>query len=189
MQEKLYSSDLASMADRSRTFKRNMDSALRGRGRKGGPCHEHLGGNRVGPGCFRPTASPVSALASELLQCHRDPGVDGGDNIAEEGLVAIHSHAVPIINHFASAFQTQAQLLSLWKWNDVTQSCPTLCNRMDCSLPGSSVYGIFQARILEWVAISFSRGSSRPRDRTWISLIAGRRFTIWATREAPKAVY
>ena len=44
------------------------------------------------------------------------------------------------------------------------QSCPTLCDPMDCSPPGSSVYGILQARILEWVAISFSRGFSRPRD-------------------------
>ena len=54
---------------------------------------------------------------------------------------------------------------------------------MDCSLPCSSTHGIFQARVLEWVAISFSRGSSRPRDRTWVSHIVGRRFTIWATRE------
>ena len=46
----------------------------------------------------------------------------------------------------------------------VTQSCPTLCDPMDCSLPGSSVPGILQARILEWVAIPFSRGSSQPRD-------------------------
>ena len=54
----------------------------------------------------------------------------------------------------------------------VAQSCPTLSNSMDCSLPGSSVHGIFQARILEWVAISFSRGSSQPRDQTWVSCIA-----------------
>ena len=60
----------------------------------------------------------------------------------------------------------------------VAQSCLTLCNPMDCSLPGSSVHGIFQARILEWVVISFSRGSSRPRDRTRVSLIVGRRFTL-----------
>ena len=46
------------------------------------------------------------------------------------------------------------------------QSCPTFCDPMDCSPLGSSVYGILQARILEWVAISFSRGSSQPRDRT-----------------------
>ena len=55
---------------------------------------------------------------------------------------------------------------------------------MDCSLPGFSVHGILQARILEWVTISFSRGSSRPRDRTRVSHIGGRRFNLWATREA-----
>ena len=58
------------------------------------------------------------------------------------------------------------------------QLCPTLCDPMDCSPPGSSVRGIFQARVLEWVAISFSRGSSRPRDLTWVFHIVGRRFTI-----------
>ena len=60
-----------------------------------------------------------------------------------------------------------------------------LCSSMDCSLPGSSVHGISQARILGWVAIPFSRGSSRPRDQIRVSWIAGRFFTIWATREAP----
>ena len=65
----------------------------------------------------------------------------------------------------------------------VVQSCPTLCDPMDCSLLGSSIHGIFQARILEWVAVSFSRGSSRPRDWTRVSRIVGRRFTIWATKE------
>ena len=54
---------------------------------------------------------------------------------------------------------------------------------MDCSLPVSSVHGIFQARILEWVAISFSRGSSWPRDWTGVSHIVGRCFTVWATRD------
>ena len=53
------------------------------------------------------------------------------------------------------------------KESEVTQSCPTLCDPVDCSPPGSSIHGILQARILEWVAISFSRGCSRPRDRTW----------------------
>ena len=66
---------------------------------------------------------------------------------------------------------------------EVTQSCPTLCNPMDCSLLGSSVHRIFQARVLEWIAISFSRGSSQPRDWTWVSCIVDRRFTVWATRE------
>ena len=69
------------------------------------------------------------------------------------------------------------------KKSKVTQSCPTLCDPMGYGLPGSSVHGIFQARILEWVAISFSRGSSWPRDRTQVSCIAGRCFTLWATRE------
>ena len=55
---------------------------------------------------------------------------------------------------------------------------------MDCSPPGSFLHGILQARILEWVAIPFSRGSSRSRDQSWISCIAGRFFTVWATREA-----
>ena len=55
----------------------------------------------------------------------------------------------------------------------VAQSCPTLCNPMNCSPPGSFVYGIFQARILEWFAVSFSRGSSPRRDQTQVSCTAG----------------
>ena len=66
----------------------------------------------------------------------------------------------------------------------VTQLCLTLCNPTDCSLPDSSVHGILQARILEWVAISFLRGSYQLRDRTQVSCIAGRFFTIWATSKA-----
>ena len=58
------------------------------------------------------------------------------------------------------------------------QSCPTLCDPMDYSVPGSSLHGSLQARILEWVTMSFSRGSSRPRDRTQVSLIAGRCFNL-----------
>ena len=70
-----------------------------------------------------------------------------------------------------------------WKWKSL--SCVRLCDPMDCSLPGFSIYGIFQARILEWVALSFARGSSWPRDQTRVSHISGRCFTIWATREVP----
>ena len=58
----------------------------------------------------------------------------------------------------------------------------------DCNLPGASVHGILQAWILEWVAISFSRGSSCPRDWTLVSRIVGRRLTIWATREVPYVI-
>ena len=69
----------------------------------------------------------------------------------------------------------------------VVQLCLTLYNPLGCIPPGSSVHRIFQARILEWVAFSSSRGSSHPRDRTcisWVSCIAGRFFTCWAIREA-----
>ena len=71
------------------------------------------------------------------------------------------------------------------KWSEVkvAQLCPNLCDSVNCSLPGSSVHGILQARLLDWVAILFSSGSSQPRDRTQVSHIAGRFFTIWATRE------
>ena len=69
----------------------------------------------------------------------------------------------------------------------VTQPWLTLYDPMDCSPPGSSVQGISQARILEWVAIFFSRGSSWPRDRTQVSWIAGGFFNIWTTRGSPTA--
>ena len=60
----------------------------------------------------------------------------------------------------------------------ITQLCSALCDPMDCSPPGPSVLGILQARILEWVAIPFSRGSSRPTDQTWLSSIAGRFYCL-----------
>ena len=66
---------------------------------------------------------------------------------------------------------------------EIAQSCLTLCDPMACNLLGSSVHGILQARVLESVVISFSRGSSQPRDWTQVYYIAGRHFTIWAIRE------
>ena len=71
----------------------------------------------------------------------------------------------------------------------VAQSCPTLCDPLDCSPPGSYLHGILQARILKWVPISSARGSSQPRDWTQVSCIAGRLFTVWATREAQSQSY
>ena len=62
------------------------------------------------------------------------------------------------------------------KESEVAQSCPTLCDPMDCSLPGSSAHGIFKARVLEWGVVSFSRGSSQPRDQTQVSRVVGRCF-------------
>ena len=70
--------------------------------------------------------------------------------------------------------------LNVW----MPQSCLTLCNPMDCGPPGSSAHEILQARILEWVAMPFSRGSSQFRDQTWVSYIAGRFFTVWVITEA-----
>ena len=76
----------------------------------------------------------------------------------------------------------------------VAQSCPTLCNPKDCSPPGSSVHGIPQAGILEWVAMPFSRGSSWPRDQTRVSCTAGRFFYhlshqgIWLLTEKKEAL-
>ena len=80
---------------------------------------------------------------------------------------------------------------SVWHlWSEVkvlvAQSCLTFCDPMDYSLPGSPVQGILQARILEWVAFLFSRGSSQPRDQTQVSRIVGGFFTSWATSPCRK---
>ena len=81
-------------------------------------------------------------------------------------------------HHFFFAFYIVIVLL-------VAQSCPTLWDPLDCNPPGSSVHGVLQARTLEWVAISSSRGPSQPRGQTQVSYSADRVFTIWSTREAP----
>ena len=85
-------------------------------------------------------------------------------------------------SEFLGVFSFYPKLLTQ-KESEVAQLCPTLCDPVDCSPPGSSVHGILQARILKWVAISFFRGSSRLRDQTQVSHVAGRRFILWATRE------
>ena len=75
--------------------------------------------------------------------------------------------------YLVQAAITEYYQLDTRKWSEVlvAQSCLTLCDPMNCSLLGSSVHGTLQARILEWVAISFSRGSSQPRDQTQVSCI------------------
>ena len=80
----------------------------------------------------------------------------------------VHTSVLKANNRSKRNFQSESEIAKSWR----------------TSLPGSSVHGIFQARVLEWIAISFSRGSSRPRNRTRVSRTAGRCFTIWATREA-----
>ena len=87
-----------------------------------------------------------------------------------------------------SIYQKHGCLMPQWGnifYRRSLKSCLTLCNPMEYSPSTSSVHGVLQAGILKWVAIPFSKGSSRPRDWTWVSHIAGRFFTIWATREAP----
>ena len=74
------------------------------------------------------------------------------------------------------------------KWSEVKSLSRVrlLWDPVDCSPPGSSVHGILQGRTLEWVDITFSRGSSRPRDQTRVSCVAGRFFTVWATEKSYK---
>ena len=96
---------------------------------------------------------------------------------------------ITILNKVSQKDKDEYRVLSLIcrifkSESEVVQSCPTLCNPLDCSLLGFSVHGLPQARILEWVTISFSRGSSRPRDWTQVSHIGGRHFNLWAPREA-----
>ena len=94
--------------------------------------------------------------------------------------------------HFVDIFGTSVCVCvceCVCVWERVTQLCPTFCDPMNCSPPGSSVHGILEARILEWVAMPFSRGSSWPTGDpglTRVSCVAGRFFTVWALREALK---
>ena len=110
-----------------------------------------------------------------------------GNNLCSFPRQTMQQHSNPNLypNHYCWRSQSW---MSLWRptrppESEVAQSCPTLCDPMDCSPPGSSVHGIHQARILEWIAISFSRGSSQPRDRTQVSHIVGRCFNLWASRK------
>ena len=88
---------------------------------------------------------------------------------------------------FTNWAMREAWDLLWWFGSLVAKSCLTLATPMDCSPPGSSVHGIFQAIILEWIPISFSRGSSQPRNWTQVSGTAGRFFTNWAMREAQRS--
>ena len=107
------------------------------------------------------------------LRLHASFVVCQEQNPKASKLMRISKNCRLLAKYYRQEESKVAQLLkSLW-----------LCDPMDCGLPGSSVHGSFQARILEWVAISFSRSSSRPRDWIRVSCIVGRRSTIWATRE------
>ena len=106
--------------------------------------------------------------------CAVSPGIATWEPLNAKFLSASENSSASIM---LKMFTLLLLLLSL-------QSCLTQCDPIDGSPPGSSVPGILQGRILEWVAIPFSKGSSRPRDQTQVSCVAGRLFTVWATREA-----
>ena len=93
---------------------------------------------------------------------------------------------MPVFSHILGDVFDKKNIKFWWtvkSESKVAQLCLTLCNPMDCSLPGSSVHETFQARVLEWVAISFSRESSWPKDQTQVSSITDRYFFLWTTRE------
>ena len=95
------------------------------------------------------------------------------------GLMGMHFAASLTSTLSASPFQTSGLE---WKYESVIRSvCPTLCDPMGYSPPRSSVLGILQARTLQWAAISFSRGSSWPREQTRVSCTTGQLFTFWTT--------
>ena len=105
-------------------------------------------------------------------------------------LLCIAGGNVKLCSHCGKQFDSSTKIffkdrITVKSESEVAQSCPTLWDPMDCSLPGSSLHGILQARVLEWGAIAFSRGSSRPRDRTRVSCIPGGRFNLWATTAIP----
>ena len=130
----------------------------------------------------------------------KGPGRGGAKGVEQhrgEGVISLHWLQTPH-SQLTSLRNPESSLPQWWifsswcslpswsevKWMKIAQSCLTLCDPMDCSLPGSSVHRILQARILEWVAIPFFRGSSQPWDKTQVSGIAGRFFTIRAMNEA-----
>ena len=93
------------------------------------------------------------------------------------------SWGLSFLNYFVGLWHDKAMTNLAGGGGLVAQSCLTLCNPMDGSTPGSSVHRISQAGVLKWLAIPFSRGSSQPRDWTWVSHIARVFFTVWATWE------
>ena len=116
---------------------------------------------------LNPTRQTVSNLLQSFLSRER-----GWSKILEEFRWSSQRKSI---------IPTIMSLPLILKWSRSVMSDP-----VDCSPPGSSIHGILQARILEWVAISFSRGSPGPRDWTRVSCLAGRCFNLWATREAPE---
>ena len=126
----------------------------------------------------------VQARILEWLSCPPpgdlpDPGIESVSPV----IPALQADSL-LLSHWGNPNWLKSLLLQSVSESEVGQSCPTLCDPIDCSLLDSSIHGIFQARVLKWVAISFSRGSSWSRDWTHVSHCSGSRFTMLATREA-----
>ena len=139
-------------------------------------------------------------LTNDRVYTERREATSPGWFVQEMGVQGVNSSSLTLASLSLTAAPKTHSVVSCLSWEVhaqggakklaegigdlVAQSCLTLCDPMDCSPPDSSVHWILQARILEWVAISLSRESSRPRDQTRVCRIVGRRFTFWATREA-----
>ena len=126
-------------------------------------------------GCSPPGSSAHGILQTRIPEWVAMPPSRGSSQPRDHTWVPCGSC---IASRFFTAETSGKPLHKYESESEVAQSCPTLCDPVDCSLPGFSVHGILQARILEWFTISFSRGSSRPRDRTRVSRVGGRCFNL-----------
>ena len=141
--------------------------SIPGQGTKDPTCHRKLSPWATTRQAWEP--SPRSPCTLELTLCTQEEPACHNKDLGQPpkskyGSLRLSTYFLP--------WQTQER-------KKVALSCLTLCHPMNCTPPGSSVHGILQARILEWVAIPFSRGSSWPRDWTLVSSITGRFFTVW----------
>ena len=129
---------------------------------------------------MRPNKSKFRSLKQREVHCRATPG-EWAALAQKNRTLQWFSERSFYRQSFGWGLQGVNCFLIGWEWNSVSL---TLCGLADCSPLGSSVHEILQARVLEWVTILFSRGSSWPRDRTWVSCIAGRFFTRWTIRQA-----
>ena len=153
--------------------------------------HAHFG--RLNLNLNLPVPLPFSKKDAKLvLECSPRPtiafflfsiSVSNGHSWQLLSNLNIQQHNSDMTKHF---HYLNLDFPSKWPVSEWVKSLSRvwLCDPVDCSLPGSSVHGILHGKILEWVVISFSRGSSQPRDRTQVSRVAGRCFNLWDTREA-----